>query len=169
MWLTGQTQKVNERFHGVNVIRHDQYGCGSVMVWAGTTAASKTDLHVVAGRVTGQYYRDNILASDVVPFARRYGCHFIFQDDNARCHRARIITDYLQQKNITRLPWPALSPDLSPIEHVWDMHGQPICQRQQTPANVQSLLQHCKRNGITFSKFTRDVFLGICYAGFKLV
>lgn len=129
----------NERFHDVNVIRHDPYGGGSVMVWGGITAAGRTDLHVVAGRVTGQYYRDNILAPHVVPFARRYGRRFIFQDDNARCHRARIVTDYLQQQNITTLPWPALSPDLSPIEHVWDMLGQRLRQRQQPPANVQEL------------------------------
>ena len=28
--------------------------------------------------------------------------------------------DYLTQKNVNVLPWPAVSPDLSPIEHVWD-------------------------------------------------
>ena len=94
----------NERFHDVNVIRHDQFGGGSVMVWGGITAAGRTDLHVVAGRVTGQYYRDNILAAHVVPFARRHGRRFNFQDDNARCHRARIVTDYLQQRHITTLP-----------------------------------------------------------------
>lgn len=129
----------NERFHDVNVIRHDQFGGGSVMVWGGITAAGRTDLHVVAGRVTGQYYRDNILAAHVVPFARRHGRRFIFQDDNARCHRARIVTDYLQQQHITTLPWPALSPDLSPIEHVWDMLGQQLRQRQQRPTTVQEL------------------------------
>ncbi|XP_071097916.1 serine-rich adhesin for platelets-like [Haliotis cracherodii] len=105
------------------VIRHDQFGGGSVMVWGGITAAGRTDLHVVAGRVTDQYYRDNILAAHVVPFARRHGRRFIFQDDNASFHRARIVTDYLQQQHITTLPWPALSPDLSPIEHPEVMSG----------------------------------------------
>ena len=58
----------NERFHDVSVIRHDRFGGGSVMVWGGVTAAGRTDLHVVDGGVTGQYYRDNILAAHVVPF-----------------------------------------------------------------------------------------------------
>ena len=127
-----------KHFHDVNVIRHDPHGGGSVMVRAVITAAGRTDFHVVAGRVTRQYYRDNILVSHVVAFARHYCRHFIFQDDNARCNRARIVTIYLQQ-NISRLPWPALSPDLSPIEYVWDMLGQRIRQHQQPPANVQEL------------------------------
>ena len=118
---------------------HITHGDGSVMVWAGTTAAGKTDLHIVAGCVTGHYYGDNILAPHAVPFAWRYGPHFIFQDDNARCYRARIVTDYFQQQNITRLPWPALCLDLSPIKHVWDLLGQQIHQHQQPPAIVQEL------------------------------
>ena len=74
----------NERFHDVSVIRHDRFGGGSVMVWGGITAAARTDLHIVDGRVTGQYCRENILAAHVVPFARQHGRRFIFQDDSAR-------------------------------------------------------------------------------------
>ena len=32
----------------------------------------------------------------------------------------RVVRDYLTQQNVDLLPWPAVSPDLSPIEHVWD-------------------------------------------------
>ena len=44
----------------------------------------------------------------------------MFQQDNARAHTARITRDFLQQHNIRLLPWPALSPDLNPIEYLWD-------------------------------------------------
>jgi hypothetical protein len=88
------------------------------MVWGGIFVAGRTDLHVVVKRVTGQHYRNNILIPHVVLFARRYRRHFIFQDDNARCHWGRIVTDYLQQQNITTLSGPAISPNIFPIEHV---------------------------------------------------
>ncbi|GFV55772.1 transposable element Tcb2 transposase [Trichonephila clavipes] len=42
----------------------------------------------------------------------------IFQQDNARPHTARVAQDFLRHFQI--LPWPARSPDLSPVEHVWN-------------------------------------------------
>ncbi|MEW8562533.1 MAG: transposase [Candidatus Thiodiazotropha sp.] len=93
------------------------------MVWGGITIIGKTDLHVCHGRVTGLHYRD-VLVRYVIPFARRHGRGFIFQDDNARAHRARVVMEYLQRRNIRTLPWPAMSPDLSPIEHLWEVLGK---------------------------------------------
>ena len=45
----------------------------------------------------------------------------IIMDDNARPHRARVVEEYLQQKNIVHMDWSAWSPDLKTIELVWNM------------------------------------------------
>ena len=109
------------------------------MVWCGITMTDKTQLHIVQWWVTGQYYRDNIIEPIVVPFARQYGRRFIFQDDNVRAHRSRLVTAHMQQRNITTMPWPALSPDLSPIEHVWDIMGRRLRRRQRQSTNLDEL------------------------------
>ncbi|GFT67325.1 transposable element Tcb1 transposase [Trichonephila clavipes] len=44
-----------------------------------------------------------------------------FQQDNAWSHTARVSQDC--PRTVTTFPWPALSPDLSPIEHIWDNLG----------------------------------------------
>ena len=55
--------------------------------------------------------------------------------DNARPHVARICRQFLNRNNINILPWPAVSPDMNPIEHIWDYLGRKVRDR----GNVHNL------------------------------
>ena len=44
--------------------------------------------------------------------------------DNARPHVARICRQFLHRNSVYVLPWPAMSPDMNPIEHIWDYLGR---------------------------------------------
>ena len=46
--------------------------------------------------------------------------------DNARPHVARICLQFLNRNNINILPWPAVSLDMNPIEHIWDYLGRKV-------------------------------------------
>ena len=63
----------------------------------------------------------------------------MFQHDNASLHVARICTQFLEVENVTVLPWPAYSPDMAPIEHVWDALDRRVRQRVPVPTNIQHL------------------------------
>ncbi|GFX41909.1 DDE_3 domain-containing protein [Trichonephila clavipes] len=65
--------------------------------------------------LTGQRYVDDILLPHVGPFLNGLP-GVIFQQDNARPHTARIAQNFLC--HFRTLPWPARSPNLSPVEHV---------------------------------------------------
>ena len=60
-------------------------------------------------------------------------------DDNARPHRARAVTAYFQSEAVTSVPWPAMNPDLNPIEHIWDMLGRRIHAREPLVQNIRQL------------------------------
>ncbi len=54
----------------------------------------------------------------------------LFQQDNVKQHTAAITTAWLGSRRVRVLNWPACSPDLSPIENVWPIIKQKICQRR---------------------------------------
>ena len=92
---------------------------------------------LVNGTLNAQKYRQDVLARHVVPLIRANGG--TFQQDNDRPHVARDSMNYLRRNNIDVLPWPALSSDLSPIDHLWDQLDRRVHKRQQQPQTLDQL------------------------------
>jgi transposase len=110
------------------------------MVWGCISHDFKLDLVIIQGNLTGDQYIRDILQPVVVP---RFDNHLlatrpVYMDDTARPHRSRAVTAYLQSEAVTSVPWPAMSPDFNPIEHIWDMLGR-LIQAQEPP--VQNICQ----------------------------
>ncbi|GFY25531.1 transposable element Tcb1 transposase [Trichonephila clavipes] len=74
-------------------------------------------------------YQDEVLEPIVRWYAAAVGPTFVLMDDKAHPHRADIVDDYLESEGIARKARPAYSPDLNPIENLWDSLGCAVSSR----------------------------------------
>ncbi|GFU82607.1 transposable element Tcb2 transposase [Trichonephila clavipes] len=135
-------RKSGTAYRPENIQEKDRYPTCSIMVWAGIMINGRTCLHVVAnGTMTGQRYIDEVLLPHVRLFRGAVGDKFVFMEDNATCHRTLAVQDFLDSEGILRLVWPARSPDLNPIENVWDALGRQVAGRNYPPTNKNTLIR----------------------------
>lgn len=74
-------------------------------------------------------YLENVQMPIVLPRGEKFGPNFIFMDDNARPNHIRGIQNVLAEADVKRMTWPAQSPDMNPIEHMWEMFSEAILMR----------------------------------------
>ena len=108
------------------------------MVWGRVSHHHWTVLVVIAGNLSTVHYRVDILLPHVVPFLQAHP-DMTLQHDNATSHTARSVRDFLQDRNVSVLPWPTKSPEFNPIEHVWDLLDRRVRARDIPRRNVREL------------------------------
>ncbi|GFW58809.1 transposable element Tcb1 transposase [Trichonephila clavipes] len=122
-------------------VMHSHTGPASgIMVWGGIGYHSRTPLVRIAGTLNSQCNFSKVLEPVVLPYLQGLATA-IFQQDNAFPHVARIVQRFLVNHQIELLPWPARSPDLSPIENMWSMVAQRLTQITPPAATPDQLWQ----------------------------
>lgn len=113
----------------------------SVMIWGCMSGDGVGRLTVVDGMMNGRKYTE-VLERVMLPSKRDRGWQdgtWSFQDDNAPCHRSRLVKDWMADHQVNNLPWPAQSPDLNPIENLWNLVGREVA--RDKPKTKRELIE----------------------------
>ncbi|UYV77512.1 K02A2.6-like [Cordylochernes scorpioides] len=130
-----------ERSNPAAIVERPTVRQRGIMVWGAIAYDSRSPLLRIQGTMTAQRYVDDVLRPVTLPYLQGVP-NDLYQQDNARPHTARISQQALQ--DVQMLPWPPYSPDLSPIEHVWDIIGRRLHALPQ-PRSEDELWQMVER------------------------
>ena len=134
-------RRASEEFHQecvISTVKHPT----SVMVWSVISSKGLGRLYIVEGTMRQDQYK-KVLETRLLPQIRDWfadGEKFHFMQNGAPCHTAKSIKSFLEAKKIPLLDWPGNSPDMNPIENLWE-----IVKRKMKSENITTKTQLIER------------------------
>jgi len=137
-------RRPGEALHQECVVPTVKHGGGKVMLWGAIARGRPAAMCFIEGKLNADGYID-ILNRDMLPSARKIiGPTFTFLEDNDPKHggpRGSLkVRAWIKRHKVRRIPFPAQSPDLNPIEHVWTRLKTKVNERN--PRNVKELSEY---------------------------
>jgi hypothetical protein len=138
-------RKQGERYESYHLLKTVKYGGGSLMVWSCFWANGYGPLVFVDGNTNQDLYVDRF-SQQFLPWYYKLphlkDGEYIFQEDNAPCHTDGYAKWWKSSHSLNVLKdWPARSPDLNPIEHIWSELARQLRSRRPDIKNTKDLRQ----------------------------
>ena len=147
-------RRVGEEFLPKNVEKKVKGGGGKVNVWGVISWDGVGRLHRVKGNLDARQFVRIMRKSLLRSFndAMVTPDEVVFQQDNDPKHTAKISKRWFRRNKVRLLPWPASSPDMNPIEHVWHILGCRVRRRSTLPRNANEMWKALKEECYSIDK-----------------
>ena len=126
------------------------------MIWGSMTYEGIGNMCHIEGTMDKELYKA-ILEDDLLGTIDYYGfdsSHVIFQHDNDPKHTAKTVKEWLGEQDFNTLEWPASSPDLNPIEHLWAHLKMQLAKYDTPPKGILELWERVEQE---WNKISPDV------------
>lgn len=133
-----------------------KHGGGSLMMWGCITYwGPGYACQIYDGTMKSEDYQ-HILSTSYMESIEYYGLshdEIYFQQDNDPKHKSRSTLQWMTDNNIRLLEdWPAQSPDLNPIEHIWHHLKLKLSKYDTKAKGVYHLWERCDKEWNSFTE-----------------
>lgn len=118
-----------------------KYGGGKVLVWGCMTWNGVGFFCKIKGKMNAELYK-SILEDQLEQTINYYQVSretLTFQHDNDPKHTSTLVKNYLSDRDFQVMEWPSQSPDLNPIEHLWDHYDRLLKSSGRLISTVQEM------------------------------